>query len=67
MQTFNVMSPVFVHCFACAESSEEVTPPVSRAEKHLARQSLRRARQREVEQKRNMEESKMISDSQCSV
>ena len=46
----------------CAECNEEVTPPVSRAEKQLARQSLRRARQREVDQKRNMEESEMISD-----
>ena len=45
---------------------------MSRAEKQLARQSVRRARQREVEQKRNMEESKnqMISntaDSPCNV
>ena len=45
---------------------------MSRVEKQLARQSVRRARQREVEQKRNMEESKnqMISntaDSPCNV
>ena len=49
-----------------------MTPPLSRVEKQLARQSVRRARQREVEQKRNMEESKnqMISntaDSPCNV
>ena len=39
------------------ESCDEVTLPVSRAEKQLARQSLRRAKQREVEQKRNLDES----------
>ncbi|KAL8615462.1 hypothetical protein ACOMHN_053798 [Nucella lapillus] len=45
-----------------AESGEEAAAPVSRAEKLLARQSLRHAKKREVQQKRNMEQNKISMD-----
>ncbi|KAK7108657.1 serine/arginine repetitive matrix protein 2-like [Littorina saxatilis] len=47
---------------AFSESSEEASPPISRKEQQLARNSLRRAKQREVEQQRNMEENKISMD-----